>query len=69
MREHLIEISTEVFRLLQERASAYVAWTDEKPGPTQRILLGEDAYTDLIDRAIEERKTIDTIITELCARN
>lgn len=68
MGEQVIEISTEVFRLLQKRAPAYVSCSDEKPGPTQRILVEDDVYNEFIDRAIAKRKTLDQIVTEACVR-
>ena len=68
MREHVIEISTGVFRLLQKRAPAYVSWSHEKPGPTQRILVEDDVYREFIDRAIAKRKTLDQVIAETCVR-
>ena len=69
MREHVIEISTGVFRLLQKRSPAYVSWSDEKPGPTQRILVDDDVYREFIDRAIAKRKTLDQVIAETCVRS
>lgn len=69
MREHVIEVSTEVFHLLQERDPSYVSWSEEKPGPTQQILVVDDVYTELIDRAIAKRKTLDQVIFEACARS
>ena len=69
MRKHVIEISTEVFRLLQKRAPAYVSWSNEKPGPTQRILVEDDVYKEFIDRAIAKRKTLDQVIAEVCVRS
>ena len=68
MREHVLEISTEVFRTLQERAPVFASWSDEKPGPTQRILVGEDVYNELIDRAIAKRKTLDQVFLEACSK-
>ena len=68
MGEQVIEISTGVFRLLQKRAPAYVSWSNEKAGPTQRILVEDDVYREFIDRAIAKRKTLDQIITEVCIR-
>ena len=62
MSEQVIEISTGVFRLLQKRASAYVSWSDEKPGSTQRILVDDDIYSELIDRAIAKRKSLDEVL-------
>ena len=69
MGEQVIQISTGVFRLLQKRAPAYVSLSDEKPGPTQRILLEEDVYREFIDRAIAKHKTLDQIVREACAKN
>jgi hypothetical protein len=68
MGEQVIEISTEVFRVLKKRAPAFVAWSDEKPGPTQRILVENDVYNEFIDRAIAKRKTLDQVIAEMCIR-
>ena len=67
MRGHIIEIPTEVYRLLQDRAHGHASWSDEKPGPIQRIVLNDEAYRELIDRAIAERKALDRVICEnLC---
>jgi hypothetical protein len=68
MHEHAIDISTEVFRLLQQRAPGYVAWTEEKPGPTQKILLRDDVYTEFIDRAIAHHQTLDQVLREACTK-
>ena len=68
MGEQVIEISTEVFRVLKKRAPAFVSWSDEKPGPTQRILVENDVYNEFIDRAIAKRQTLDQVITEMCIR-
>ena len=68
MHEHAIDISTEVFQLLQRRAPGFVAWADEKPGPTQKILLEDDVYTEFIDRAIANRQTLDQVVREACTR-
>ena len=68
MREYVIEISTDVFHVLQQQAPGYVSWGEEKPGPTQKILLGEDVYTELIDRAIFHRQTLDQVVRESCMR-
>lgn len=65
---HVIEISTEVFRLLQHRAPWVVGWSEQKPGPTQKILLEDDVYTEFIDRAIAHRQTLDQVVRELCTR-
>jgi hypothetical protein len=69
MRIHAIEISTEVFHLLQRRALPFVAWSEEKPGPTQKILLDDDVYTEFIDRAIAHRQTLDQVVRDACTRN
>jgi hypothetical protein len=66
MDQHVIEITTEVFRLLRKRAPAYVSWADEKPGPTQRIVVEDDVYREFIDRAIAKRKTLDQVVRETC---
>ena len=66
--EHVIDISTEVFRLLQKRAPGFVSYSEEKPGPTQKILLEDDVYTEFIDRAIAHRQTLDQVVREICTR-
>jgi hypothetical protein len=68
MGEQVIEISTEVFRLLQKRAPTYVCWSEEKPGSTQRILVEDDVYREFIDRAIFKRQTLDQVLTDVCVR-
>ncbi len=68
MREYVIEISTKVFRVLQRQAPVYLACSEEKPGPTQKIILGEDIYREFIDRAIAHRQTLDQVILAACAR-
>ena len=68
MREHVIEISTEVFHVLQQRSPGYVQWAEEEPGPTQKILVGDDVYTEFIDRAIAHHQTLDQVIREDCTR-
>lgn len=68
MREYAIDISTEVFHLLRRRAPRFVAWSDEKPGPTQTILLEDEVYTEFIDRAIAHHQTLDQVIREACTR-
>ena len=68
MREYVIDISTEVFHVLQQRALGYVSWAEEKPGPTQKILVADDVYTEFIDRAIAHRQTLDQVIREACTR-
>jgi hypothetical protein len=67
-REYVIVISTEVFHAVQQRAPGYVSCGEEKPGPTQKILVGEDVYTEFIDRAIAHRQTLDQVIRETCTR-
>jgi hypothetical protein len=69
VRGHIIEISTDVYRLLQTRTRGQASWTDEKPGPTQLIVLDDEEYRKLVDRAIAERKTLDRVICEACVRN
>jgi hypothetical protein len=68
MREHVLEISTEVFHMLQQQSPGYVSWAEEEPGPTQKILVGEDVYTEFIDRAIAHHQTLDQVIREACTR-
>ena len=68
MREYVIEISTKVFRVLQRQAPGYVACSEEKRGPTQKIILGEDVYREFIDRAIAHRQTLDQVILAACTR-
>jgi len=68
MREHVIDISTEVFHVVQQQTPGYVSWGEEKPGPTQKILVEEDVYTEFIDRAIAHRQTLDQVICEACTR-
>ena len=68
-RKDVIDISTEVFHLLQKRAPGFVAWLEEKPGPTQKILLEDDIYSEFIDRAISRRQTLDQVFRELCTRS
>ena len=68
MRNHVIDISTAVFHLLQKRAPGYVAWAEEKPGPTQKIVVGDDVYTEFIDRAIAHRQTLDQVVREACLK-
>jgi hypothetical protein len=68
MREQVIDISTEVFHEVQLRAPGYVSWGEEKPGPTQKILVPGDVYSEFIDRAIAHRQTLDEVIHEACTR-
>lgn len=68
MHENVIDISTEVFHLLQRRAPGYVAWADEKPGPTQKILVDDDVYNEFIDRAIAHHQTLDQVVREACTK-
>jgi hypothetical protein len=69
MREELIEISTEIFHLLQKRIPRYISLATEKPGPTQKILVAEDVYTEFIDRAICNRQTLDQVVREAWVRS
>jgi len=57
-----------VFRLLRERGPGFVGWSDEKPGPTQKILLQDDVYAEFVDRAIAHRQTLDEVIRDVCTR-
>jgi len=68
MREHVMDVSTEVFRVLRQHAPGCVSLGEEKPGPTQKIPVGEDVYTEFIDRAIAHRQTLDQVIREACTR-
>jgi hypothetical protein len=65
MNRHVLEISTHVFRLLRRRELLCLSCSDEKLGPTQRIVVDDDVYNEIIDRAISKRKTIDEIFLEL----
>jgi catechol 2,3-dioxygenase-like lactoylglutathione lyase family enzyme len=69
MTGHVLEVSTDVFRLLRRRALLYVSCSDERDAPTQRIVVDDDVYTEIIDRAIAKRKTIDEIFLEICRRS
>ena len=69
MREELIEVSTEVFHFLQKRVPSYISLAEEKPGPTQKIFVAEDIYTEFIDRAISHRQTLDQVIREAWVRS
>jgi hypothetical protein len=68
MHEYVIEITTEVFHLLKRRAPAYVSWSDEKPGPAQQIVVGEDVYSEFIDRAIAKKMTLDQVVRDACVK-
>jgi hypothetical protein len=68
MHKHVLEISTEVFHVLEKKGPGYVSWSEAKPGPTQRILVGDDVYNEFIDRAIAKRKTLDEVVLEVCGR-
>jgi len=69
MNGQVLEISTYVFRLLRRRELLYISCSDEKDGPTQRIVVDDDVYSEIIDRAIAKRKTIDEIFLEICRRS
>ena len=64
MNRHVLEISTHAFRLLRRRELLCISCSDEKDGPTQRIVVDDDVYTEIIDRAISKRKTIDETLLE-----
>jgi hypothetical protein len=68
MNRHVLEISTHVFRLLQRRELLCISCSDEKDGPTQHIVVDDDVYYEIIDRAIFKRKTIDEIFLEFATR-
>ncbi len=68
MPDQVMVISTEVFHLVQHQAPEYISWGEEKPGPTQKILVEEDVYTEFIDRAIAHRQTLDEVIHKACTR-
>jgi hypothetical protein len=68
MHLHVIEVTTEVFHLLQRRAPGYVEWAEEKPGPMQRIVVEDDVYSEFINRAIARRQTLDEVVREICSR-
>jgi hypothetical protein len=68
MNGHVLEISTEVFRLLRRRELLCISCSDEEDGPTQRIVVDDDVYTEMIDRAIAKRKTIDEVFFEFATR-
>jgi hypothetical protein len=68
MTVHVLEISTYVFRLLRRRALLSVSCSDEKDGPTQHVVVDDDVYNEIIDRAISKRKTINEIFLEVGAR-
>ena len=68
MNRHVLEISTPVFRVLRRRAPFLVSWSDEKLGPTQYIVVDDDIYNEMIDRAIFKRKTIDEVFLEVGTR-
>jgi hypothetical protein len=68
MNRHVLEISTHVFRVLQRLAPLYISCSDEKAGSTQRIVVDDDVYSEIIDRAIAKRKTIDEVFLEIGRR-
>src|SRR5664280_1725960 len=69
MREELIEVSTEIFHLLQKRVPGYISLAEEKPGPTQKILVGVEVYNEFIDRAIARHQTLDQVVREAWVRS
>jgi hypothetical protein len=68
MHRHVLEISTYVFRLLRKLAPLYISCSDEKAGPTQHIVVDDEVYSEIIDRAIAKRKTIDEVFLEIGRR-
>ena len=68
MNRHVLEISTHVFRLLRKLAPLYISCSDERAGPTQHIVVEDDVYSEIIDRAIAKRKTIDEVFLEIGRR-
>jgi hypothetical protein len=68
MYQHVVEVSTEIFHLLQKKAPEFVEWAEEKSGPTQKVVLPDDVYCEFIDRAIHHRQTLDEVIRGVCAR-
>lgn len=69
MRKQVLEVSTEIFRVLQKRNPEYVSLSDEKPGSSQIIFVDEDVYDEIIDRAIAKRQSLDQVVREICCRN
>ena len=69
MNKHVLEISTPVFRVLRKREPRFVSWSDEKDGPTQQIVVDDDVYSEMIDRAIAKRKSIDEVFLEIGKRS
>jgi hypothetical protein len=66
MNRQVLEISTHVFRVLQKLAPLYITYSEEKAGrPTQHIVVADDVYSEIIDRAIAKRKTIDEVFLEI----
>ena len=68
MNRHVLEISTYVFRVLRRLAPLYISCSDEKAGPTQHIVVDDDVYSEMIDRAIAKRKTNDEVLLEIGSR-
>ena len=68
MNRHVLEISTYVFRVLRRLAPLYISCSKEKDGPIQRIVVDDDVYSEIIDRAIAKRKTIDEVFLEIGQR-
>jgi hypothetical protein len=68
MNSHVLEISTHVFRLLRRRALLSMSCSGERDGPTQHIVVDDDVYNEIIDRAIAKRKSIDEIFLEVGIR-
>ena len=69
MNRHVLEISTHVFRVLRRLAPLYISHSNEKAGrPTQQIVVDDDVYSEIIDRAIAKHKTVDEVFLEIGQR-
>jgi hypothetical protein len=69
MNRHVLENSTYVFRILRRLAPLYISCSAEKAGrPTQHIVVDDDVYNEMIDRAIAKHKTIDEVFLEIGTR-
>jgi hypothetical protein len=69
MNRHVLEISTHVFRVLRRLAPLYISCSAEKAGPVQHIVVDDDVYSEIIDRTIAKRKTIDEVFLEIGRRS
>jgi hypothetical protein len=68
VNRHVLEISTYVFRALRRLAPLCISCSEEKDSPTQRIVVDDDVYSEIIDRAIAKRKTVDEVFLEIGRR-